>query len=141
MSKKSTLPAVISVLEGIEENGQRALQTLLKNSLYKKSIKVDPAALELLADVGLVNICDGAVCFCPDLDACRKKTYTYLLRKYEVEDYLDDNLEPHSIPYGSTFSATVTPDKVELCVEFPDDDVTELLDHYGVNRCRGWSFE
>ena len=141
MSKKNTLPTVVGILEGVEESGQRALQALLKNSFYKKNNKTDPAAVELLADVGLVKITDGAVEFCPELNACRKKAYTYLLRKYEVEEYLDDNLEPRSIPYGSTFSATVTLDKVELRVEFPDDDVTELLDHYGVNRCRGWSFE
>ena len=110
----------------------------MKNSLYKKKQKTEPAAVEQLEDLGLVSVVDGSAAFSPELDACKKKVYTYLMRKFDDQQYYDEEMEPHTIPHGAQMVANVSLSGSELRVEFPDDDVTALLDAHGVNRCRGW---
>lgn len=138
MAKIETLPSVIDIMEQADDSAQKALQTLLKNSLYKKKQKAEPAAVEQLEDLGLVSMVEGSAVFSPELDACKKKVYTYLMRKFEDQQYYDEEMEPHTIPHGAQMVASVSLSGSELRVEFPDDDVTALLDAHGVNRCRGW---
>lgn len=134
------LAVTIEILEQADQDAQKAMEQLLQNSLYKKKNLVDDAAIASLRDLGLVDITSEGVAFCPSLNKCRKKVYTYLLRKYENDTYLDDNMEEKKIPRGSSFQCVVGIGVASgLSLVFPDDDVTELLDRYGCNRCRGWS--
>ncbi len=74
------------------------------------------------------------------LDVVRRKVYTYLLRKLTDDYTMDVNSgELMRIPHGSEFSVTVTIGGVSsLRLSFPDDEITELLDLHGANRCRTW---
>lgn len=70
-----------------------------------------------------------------------RKVYTYLNRRNEFEMFVDEKGEVHELPKGAQFTATVTVGtgaNTSLALEFPDDEITALLDKYGVNRCRGW---
>lgn len=87
-------------------------------------------------DISLVN----------SFDKARRKTYTYLKRKYEWDCYYNENMERKYFPYGSNQKDSVislnlnrestnigfTTDKKYY---FPDDDVTKLLTKYHCNRC------
>ena len=54
------------------------------------------------------------------------------------EFWREDMIE-HEIPKGASFVATMPVGSgASLSVEFPDDEITALLDLYGVNRCHEW---
>ena len=52
---------------------------------------------------------------------------------------VDENGVPYTIPKGAQFVAFVSLGGSSLSLIFPDDEITELLDYYGVNRCKGWT--
>lgn len=77
----------------------------------------------------------------------KRKTYTYLLRKYDWDAYYDGNMNRIEYPHGAKFeneviSINYTSEGVfststgnpNVC-HFPDDDITALLTLYGHNRC------
>lgn len=71
-----------------------------------------------------------------------QKAYLYLLRKFDNDSYVDDNMVWHDIPHGAVFSTSVGINGVSgLILQFPDDDVTDLLNKYNANRCKGWSLD
>lgn len=77
----------------------------------------------------------------PALDRIRRKVYTYLNRKFFDESYFDpDTGNVIDYPHGASFVATVDMggNRGVLRCEFPDDEITELLDKYGCNRCKMW---
>ena len=110
---------------------------------FKKNMSLDtlaswvcenvPDASGLFADAIAVRLSD-------DFLKSARKIYTYLNRRNENESYYDPDLGRFvDIPKGSQFVATVTiGGGSSLSLEFPDDEITELLDRHGVNRCRGW---
>ena len=59
----------------------------------------------------------------------RRKTYSYLLRKFDWDEYLDEDMNTVEYPHGAQFGSS--PD---ICY-FPDDEITQLLTLYGHNRC------
>lgn len=138
------LKSAVAVVESLALDDQKLLRSLLSEAVYKKvpfhKIKKGED-LSALMSAGLVVIVDdpaGAV-LDPSLDKVRKKLCTYLSRRNEVERYFDEELVEHEIPKGSQFVATITIGTGSvLSLEFPDDEITALLDQYGVNRCRGW---
>lgn len=72
------------------------------------------------------------------LTIAKKKVYTYLLRKYTDDNIMDENGNFRSIPHGAEYSVAVSESGVkELIVQFPDDEITELLNKYDANRCEG----
>lgn len=138
------LKSAVAVVESLALDDQKLLRSLLSDAVYKKSPfhKIKKGEdLSALASAGLIVIIDdpaGAV-LDPSLDKVRKKLCTYLSRRNEVEHYFDEELVEHEIPKGSQFVATITIGAGSvLSLEFPDDEITALLDQYGVNRCRGW---
>ena len=138
------LKSAVAVVESLALDDQKLLRSLLSEAVYKKAPfhKIKKGEdLSALMSAGLVVIVDdpaGAV-LDPSLDKVRKKLCTYLSRRNEVERYFDEELVEHEIPKGSQFVATITIDTGSvLSLEFPDDEITALLDQYGVNRCRGW---
>lgn len=80
---------------------------------------------------------------CGLLEVAKKKVYTYLLRKLTDSIYYNENGEECKVPHGAEFSGTmdVFTGKTTLSLSFPNDEVTELLNKYGVNRCIDWKFE
>ena len=138
------LKSAVAVVESLALDDQKLLRSLLSEAVYKKAPfhKIKKSEdLGALVSAGLVVIVDdpaGAV-LDPSLDKVRKKLCTYLSRRNEVERYFDEELVEHEIPKGSQFVATITIGTGSvLSLEFPDDEITALLDQYGVNRCRGW---
>jgi hypothetical protein len=134
----------VEKVEALDPAGQDLLRAVLVESVYKKAPfhKVKRGEdFGTLISAGLVLQIDepAGVVLSGDLEKVRRKLCTYLSRRNDVERYLDEDLNEHEIPKGSQFVATVTiGGGSSLSLEFPDDEITELLDRYGVNRCRGW---
>lgn len=138
------LKNAVAVVESLALDDQRLLRSLLSEAVYKKmpvhKIKKGES-FDGLISAGLVIPVDEpiGVVLDPKLEKVHKKLCTYLSRRNEVEHYFDEELVEHEIPKGSQFVATVTIGAgSSLSLEFPDDEITALLDQYGVNRCRGW---
>lgn len=73
------------------------------------------------------------------LEVAKKKVYTYLLRKYRDSTVMNGDGGFITIPHGAEFSTSVSVSGVsELRLQFPDDDVTDLLNKHGSNRCADW---
>ena len=139
-----SLSEAVEKVEALDPAGQDLLRAVLVESVYKKAPfhKVKRGEdFGALISAGLVLQIDepAGVVLSGDLEKVRRKLCTYLSRRNDVERYLDEDLNEHEIPKGSQFVATVTiGGGSSLALEFPDDEITELLDRYGVNRCRGW---
>ena len=74
------------------------------------------------------------------MEGVQRKLYTYLLRRDEVEEYYDPDIdEVVKIPYGSDFVWIAGTDgKPKWSLAFPDDEVTWILNSLGLNRCDDW---
>lgn len=138
------LKDAVAAVELLSVEDQRILRSLLSEAIYKKTpvhkIKRGEK-FESLISAGLIVLVDEpiGVVLDPKLEKVRKKLCTYLSRRNEVEHYFDEELVEHEIPKGSQFVATIAIGAgSSLSLEFPDDEITSLLDQYGVNRCRGW---
>jgi len=92
-----------------------------------------------------VTVC----CFSENFQKVQRKTYKYLLRKYDWSSYYTekDNID-HMIevryPYGAipedlTFNISLNGNTTKYgnpnIYHFPDDEITNLLTFYGHNRC------
>ncbi len=138
------LKDAVAAVEFLDIEDQRLLRSLLSEAVYKKMPVHKSKKGEMfdgLISAGLVVPVDEpiGVVLDPKLEKVRKKLCTYLSRRNEVEHYFDEELVEHEIPKGSRFVATITIGAAaSLSLEFPDDEITALLDQYGVNRCRGW---
>ena len=140
-----TLEEAVGRVEGLTLSDQQLLRSILSDLLYKKKpvreLKAgeDPGAL---LDAGLAVQVDDPPGFAADpaLGKVGRKLCTYLTRRNESEAYYDPDLDRFvDIPKGSRFSAVVSiSGGSSLSLSFPDDEITELLDLHGVNRCRTW---
>lgn len=88
----------------------------------------------------------AVVCLADKFKKPSRKMYTYLNRRNEVEYYYDEDMVERTIPKGAqrVLSGALfgsSNDKPSLSLEFPNDEITDLLDQYGVNRCRTWTYE
>ena len=89
-----------------------------------------PSASSAFADAVAVRLSDNFA-------GVSRKLYTYLNRRDSVECYLDEEMNEREIPKGAQFVSTVSNGSgSSLSLEFPDDEITALLDRYGVNRCK-----
>ena len=82
-----------------------------------------------------------AVALVPEFERVRKKVYIYLGRKLFDESYYDVDTDMYvDFPKGASFVTVLRPfgEDSGLQCKFPDDEITELLDKYGCNRCRTW---
>lgn len=141
------LKNAVAAVEKLVAEDQALLHSVLSEAVYKKApyhkIRRGECFDALIAADFVVAIDDPVgVIVHDDLAKLRRKLCTYLSRRNEDESYLDENMEEHRIPKGAQFVATVTIGAsgtgTSLVLEFPDDEITALLDQYGVNRCRGW---
>lgn len=136
------LKELVSATENMTDDCQRALLEALREILYRQK---GPAKLKQSNDLdcivqfGLLDF-DGDRYAIP-LPAKKKirKLYTYLLRKFDVELYFDEDGKEKSIPKGSEFVYTVFANgEGKLTLQFPDDEVTDLLNLFGTNPCDNW---
>lgn len=68
-----------------------------------------------------------------DYQKVKPKLYSYLLRKFEDDSYFDGDTFK-DMPHGSVDYLTVTTDSITTSTEFPDDEITHLLNKYQANR-------
>lgn len=132
-------------LSAIRRNDLNA--RMLENGLdgFKKNMS-HPKLVQWCVD----NAADKISMLCPEIQAVTlapayrrsiRKVYTYLLRKFDYDLYIDPEIENElEIPKGATFLTDVTDNgTTQLELSFPDDEVTKLLDQYGANRCTSWN--
>ena len=137
------LQELVSITENLTDDCQRVLLAALKENFYRQKgpAKLKPCGeLDQIVEIGLLVYEDGRYAVPEGIKKIRK-LYTYLLRKFDTELYYDpDADETKEIPKGAEFICTMTLDgSSKLAIQFPDDEVTALLNLFGTNRCDNWS--
>lgn len=121
----------------------------LKKQLAQLGHPVTIRKKEELIDWIIDNVSDCIPEICSDTIIVRvpedikyRKMYIYLLRKYDLDYYYDENMEEHAIPHGAVTSLAVeigiNGASSSLTLQFPEDDITEQLNKYHANRCDNW---
>lgn len=137
------LQELVSVTENLTDDCQRVLWQSLKEILFRqKGVAILKPCTELdnIVRIGLLVCADGRYSV-PEMAAKKiRKLYTYLVRKFDVQHYLDpETNEEKQIPKGAEFVCGISLDgRSQLALQFPDDDVTALLNLFGTNRCDSW---
>ena len=133
---------LVSIVENMTDDCQRVLFKALKEILYRQkgSAKLKQCnELDTIVESGILNLEDGRYSIAEPAKKKIRKLYTYLLRKFDVDSYFDENGTLKEIPKGAEFVATINMDgSSRLAVQFPDDEVTAMLDLFGTNRCDNW---
>lgn len=136
-----SLSEAVAIIERLTEQSQRVLKDVLR--AQKAGYKPRGHACEYLGELiasGLIAEADGVLRPSDALIRSRRPVTAYLRRKFDNDEYLDpDSGEFVPVPYGAEFVASVGLDGVGCRMAFPDDEITALLDFYGVNRLRGCS--
>lgn len=138
------LPEAVDRVETLGVADQRLLRSTLVDLVYKKRAVRVPKACEdfsALEAAGLVVRVDDPVGFAvaPDLCKVGRKLCTYLTRRNETDSYYDPDRGMVDYPKGAELCGVMDlPDPATWHAEFPDDEITALLDLHGVNRCRTW---
>lgn len=146
---------LVANLENFPDKTQWELRRIMLKILYKgKSLvsykKIEP--IKELIDCGFLEIIAPAtasqinVKLSKTVILVHRRLYSYLTRKFDTVDcynpYTDECI---SVPKGAEFVAAIeigvngAVQKFKLA--FPNDEVTALLDLYGVNRCDKWNEE
>lgn len=137
------LQELVSITENLTDGCQRVLWSALKEILYRQKgpAKLKPCdELEGIIDLGLLVHLDGRYAV-PEMAKKKiRKLYTYLVRKFDVDLYFDpESGTTKEIPKGAEFVSITSPDGCsQLMLQFPDDEVTALLNLFGTNRCDNW---
>lgn len=141
-----SLTDTVALVEGVDLPSQKLLRRVMYETIYHKKasvrLKSGEDAADLIAAGLLIHIDEPeGVVLPPEFERVRRKLYTYLGRRNESEPYFDpDAGAMKEIPQGASFEAAVAlSGETALTLSFPDDEVTDLLNRYGVNRCRGWA--
>lgn len=137
------LQELVSILENLTDDCQRVLLAGLKEIIYRQKgpAKLKPRAeLDCVVEIGLLVYENERYDVPEPAKKKIRKLYTYLVRKFDDEMYYEpDSNEYKPFPKGAEFVCTVDMDgRNKLSVQFPDDDVTALLNLYGTNRCDNW---
>lgn len=136
------LQELVSVTENLTDDCQRVLLRALKEILYRQK---GPAKLkhcielDCIVGIGMLVNEGGRYAIPEDAKKRIRKLYTYLLRKFDNDSYFDpETCKYVDYPKGAEFVSTVDAltGETVLCLQFPDDEVTEMLDLFGTNRCR-----
>lgn len=134
---------LVSIAENLTDDCQQVLQAALKEIIFRQKgpAKLKPCTeLDCIVEIGLLVYEEGRYAVPETAKKKIRKLYTYLVRKFDVERYWDPNTgEEKSIPKGSEFVGTISPGKgIDIIIQFPDDDVTAMLNLFGTNRCDNW---
>lgn len=123
------------LIERLENNNFSGFKKNTKTSELIKWIKENVADIDrLFPDLYVVGINSK-------FEGIQKKILTYLIRRDDIEEYYDPNdNKVKTIPKGAEFKISVTPHGVSaLEINFPKDEITDLLNMYEKNRCIGWN--
>lgn len=141
-----SLEEAVDILETLPVSSQLVLKNTLLNKLFRKretyKQKKPDGVAELIASGLVIDASDGAVSISDQLVNCKRKLYTYLLRKYEDEGFITETGKLYEYPHGANVILSSKVDETgerKISFEFPDDEVTRLLDKYGANRCRDYN--
>lgn len=137
------LRELVSITENLTDDCQQVLHAALKEIIFrqKSPAKLKPCTeLDRIVEIGLLVCEDGRYAVPETAKKKIRKLYTYLVRKFDVEYCLDaETVEEITIPKGSEFVCTMSLDgQSKLALQFPDDDVTAMLNLFGTNRCDNW---
>lgn len=139
-----SLMEMVAAIENTSDSVQLFLKNAMSDILYrtKGSIQL-PGCYELDAvlSTGILQETDGKYSFSESAKKKARKLYTYLVRKFDTELYFDpETCQTIDIPKGAVFVGTIDVSSGEssISLHFPDDEVTELLDLFGVNPCKKW---
>ncbi len=132
-------------------NRKQIIQALDENYIdgFRRSMKLDALKAWCIENIANLNIFPtvNIYRFAEPFQALRRRTYTYLLRKFDwdvVYNEDEDGMYEVRYPHGAKFEdvsitikqggETVACGNPNVC-HFPDDEVTALLTLYGHNRC------
>ena len=137
------LQELVSITENLTDDCQKALWQALKEILFRKKgpAKIRPyTELERIVEIGILVHTDGYYAVSEMAQKKIRKLYTYLVRKFDIALYYDPDLdEIKEIPKGAEFVCTLSTDgSGRLSLQFPDDEITAMLNLFGTNRCNNW---
>lgn len=140
-----SLADTVSSIENTSESTQLFLKEALKDILFKAKspiILTECSEKEELISLGVLTEASGKYEVSKQWTKSAKKLYSYLSRKFDKESYLDpETFELIDIPKGSSFAceSSVASGENTLFLQFPDDEVTALLDLFDSNPCKYWN--
>ena len=136
------LKELVSVVESWEENAQKVLWGMLRELLREAGEPVEACERPDKAVAAGILVPEGET-YAVSAEARPeiKRLYTYLERKFGVTLYFDpDKGGAVEIPSGAGFAPVMmimgADCSMPLC--FPEDEITQLLNQYGANRCGNW---
>lgn len=136
---------LVAAIENIPEQSQMYLKKTLLNMIFrgKDPIKLDQTKeLDDVLELGiLVPDKSGLFTIADNAKSKIRKLYTYLIRKFDTESVFDANSgKMVEIPKGARpyMSFHLSDGTSTSGIEFPDDEVTVMLDLFGTNRCKDW---
>lgn len=137
------LQELVATTENLTDDCQRVLKDTLKEIFFRQKgpAKLKPCAeLDCIVNVGILVHDNDRYAV---QDAAKKKIrklYTYLLRKFDVDVYWNlDTGKEETVPKGAEFVSEISIDgEIKSSIQFPDDEITALLNLFGVNRCDNW---
>ena len=137
------LQELVSIVENLSDDCQRVLRNALKEIIYRQK---GPAKLKTcdeldrIVEIGLLICEDGRYAVPEPVKKRLRKLYTYLVRKFDVDCYWDPETgEDKTIPKGAEFVGVISINgDIKTAIQFPDDEVTAMLNLFGTNRCDNW---
>lgn len=137
------LQELVATVENMTDACQKVLWEALKEILFRQKgpAKIKHSAdMDIIVDFGILCFSEGRYSVAETAKKKIRKLYTYLVRKFDINLYFDpEHGDMREIPKGAEFVCTISMDgSSTLKLQFPDDDVTELLNLFGTNRCEDW---
>lgn len=139
------LQELVSITENLTDGCQRILLEALREIIYRQKglSKLKPCVeLDRIVDIGIIDSVNGRYGVAEIAKKNIRKLYTYLVRKFDTVPFFDpETCQVVDIPKGANFVSTldVFTMKMKLHLEFPDDEITDLLNLFGANRCDDWT--
>lgn len=136
---------IVATVENMPDKSQVYLKNTLLNMIFrgKDPIKLNQTKErdDVLESGILVPDESGLFTVASNAKHKIRKLYTYLIRKFDTESVFEANSgEMIEIPKGSRpyVSFSLSGENAGAGLEFPDDEVTVMLDLFGTNRCKDW---
>ena len=137
------LKELVSIAENLTDDCQLVLRDALKEIVYRQKGQAKLKhcdELDRIVEIGLLVYEDGRYSVPEPAKKSLRKFYTYLVRKFDWDYEWDEETgEAKPYPKGAEFVVEISLDgSIKSYMQFPDDEVTDLLNLFGVNRCNNW---
>ena len=139
------LKELVSAVENMSESSQVYLKNTLLNMIFRGNdpIKLNPTKeRDDVLESGILIPCEsGLFTVAREAKSRIRNLYTYLIRKFDTESVFEVNSgKLIEIPKGSRpyVSFSLSSKNTDAGLEFPNDEVTVMLDLFGTNRCKDW---